>query len=163
MAGRSKLARTFSISKTISDSTNDHAGDVVVLRGCADELVEAAHDAGEYEGGAFLRGDLDDGEQARFTEFVAVFVPGFGYAIGVNHQQIVSLQARDAGGVVFFQLDAERNVLGFQALDAAVFTFENRRIVAGANIAEIACCGVQLGEKSGCETAGLAIGADLSI
>ena len=100
-----------------------------MLGGGADELIEGVHDVGEGQGGAFLARELDHGEEAGFAEFVAALVPGFGDAVGVNYEEVVGLDSRDPRYVIFLYLDAQWDVVGFQALDGAIRATENRGIV----------------------------------
>jgi hypothetical protein len=88
-------------SKSQLGPADDHAGDVVVLGGGADELIEGAHDVGEGQGGAFLTRELDHGEEAGFAEFVAALVPSFGDAVGVNYEEVMGFDAGDPRFVVF--------------------------------------------------------------
>ena len=76
-------------------------------------------------------------QEAPFTEFLSVLVPRFGHAVGIDHQQVMRFEPCDSGLVVFLQLNAQGNVIGFQPLDAPILTLENRRIVTGAEITEI--------------------------
>jgi len=63
------------LEKFESDAADDQAGDVVVLRGLADEIVEFAQDVFVGGGGALV---LHARDQARVSEFFAVFIPRFG-------------------------------------------------------------------------------------
>ncbi len=138
-------------------AADDQAGDVVVLGGVADEIVEAVHDAGERGGRALGTAGLENVEQARFPELVAVFVAGFGHTVGINHQEIVHLQVSDAGFVFFGQLDAERNAFGMEALDGTVVAQKHGRIMAGREIDEFAGRRIEFGEKRGGEAAAVEI------
>ncbi len=68
-------------------------------------------------------------EQARIAERRAVFVTRFGDAVGVDDEEVLRLEAREAGRVFFAEFDAEWHVVGFQALDGAVGAAKDRRIV----------------------------------
>ena len=57
----------------------------------------------------------------------------------------------------------KRDVVGLQALDGAVFAFEDGRIVSGAEIAKIAGGGIEFGEECSGEAPGVAVGADLAV
>src|SRR5580700_751911 len=73
------------------------------------------------------------------------------------------LEPCDPGLVVFHQLNAKGHIVRFQPLEAPIPTFENGRIVTGAEVNEISCCRIQFGKKGSCETAILTVGTNLSI
>src|SRR5271168_2477005 len=93
-------------------TADDQTGDVVVLRGVADEIVQPIHDAGQRGSGALWTAGLKNAEQAGLSKLIALFVASFGYAIGVDHQEIVGAQMSDAGFKLFGEVDAERNAFG---------------------------------------------------
>src|SRR5580698_2778482 len=127
----------------VSRATDDHAGDVVVLWRGADEIIEIAHDVGESHGGALGACGFGYGKQTRVAEGGMVFVPSFGNAVGVDDQEVLRIEARQASGIDFGELDAERHIVGLQAFDGAAGAPKNRGIVAGAQKCEIAGGGIQ--------------------
>jgi len=106
---------------------------------------------------------LQNRQKPRFAEFVTLPVSGFGHAIRVDHQQVMRFKPRIAGLVVFLQLDTQGNIVSFQSLEASVLALKNRRIVAGAKVAEVPRCRIQFGKKSSGEASRLAVSTHLPV
>src|SRR5258707_520427 len=94
---------------------------------------------------------LQDLEQAVFSEFFVVGIAGFGNAVGVQDQAVAALQL---GYVALERLiceDAQDDAALAEPLVRAVATHNKGRIVAGAHIAKLARCTIELRVKQGDE------------
>src|ERR1039458_1637138 len=134
-----------------------------MLGGSSDKFVEILHDVRECERRSFPACGLQQCQEPRLSEFLLLLISGFRNAIGVNHQEITRLEPCDTCFVVFQQLDAKGNIVGFQTLDASILALENRRIVTCAQVTEIPCRGVQFSKKGSCKTSILTVGTNLSV
>src|SRR6266851_12512 len=92
-------------------------------------------------------------DQAGFAKFFEVMVHGFGDAVGIKRQQIASTE----GGLAYRALpsleDAEDGRSGFQAIDGAVATQEQRAEMTAVDVAQETGGIVIISEKQGSEGA----------
>jgi len=134
-----------------------------VLGRGSDKFVEALHDVRKRESRSLTACVFQQRQQALFAEFLLFFVSCFGDTVGVDDQEIGGSEPSDTCLVVFQDLDTKGDVVGFQTLNATILACENRRVVPGAEVGEISCCGVQFGKEGSRKTPILTIGTDLSI
>jgi len=106
---------------------------------------------------------LQDLEEAVFAEFFIFGIAGFGYAVCVQDQAVAALQLRYVALERLICEDAQDDAALAEPLVRAVATYDKGRIVAGAHIAKLARCPIELRVKQGDEAIAGYIAAQESV
>lgn len=130
----------------------DDEGDVVVLFAGA-ELADVVDDRVEKGLGGLGAMAAEGFDQAVFAEFVAIFVEGFGDAIGIEGQGVAGVEGALADFAFPFFENAEDGGGGIEAVDRIVTAEDECGRMAAIDIAEAAGGDVIVGEEESGEGA----------